>query len=342
MNRLLVALIAVSGPLAGCVGGDRASDNGQCPAGEVCSPDTPDGLQFIGSSLVGSFVVGGPLATAIGGTQEVELDLEPALGIYTPFDQTYTVDDQGGTGVRFDHQNGNIVTVRGAGSFSNYLRILDPSTNELFDRKQLTGAQIDSIAIVPETLDEIPQGMPIAFASGDAFVGIALSGQVQGSLGQGEERLVDTSLVATLDGSTRRAWDTLELPNAAAGTYTLSVTAGNQQQATQLPVAVVDGADSIVELDPTPTIAPGDDVCFAALSDQRFVVGLAWTFEINGVATGGTANCVTSDQPSGTMNITASAGGQTFSVATTVVQSAVHRASHLPQSRPTAGERAAM
>jgi hypothetical protein len=338
MKRLLLALITIPA----CVGGERASDDGQCPAGEVCSPETPDGLQFIGSSLVGSFVVGGPLATAIGGTQEVELDLEPAIGVYTPFGLSYTVDDQGGAGVRFDQQNGNIVTITGAGSFSNYLRILDPSTNELFDRKQLTGAQIDSISLVPDTLDEIPQGMPIAFAAGDVTVGIALSGQVQTDAGPQEQRLVDTSLVATLDGSTRRAWDTMELPAAAAGTYSLAVTAGNMPQPSQLSIAVVDGADSIVALDPTPTIAPGDDVCFAALSDQRFIAGLAWTFEINGVATAGTANCVTGDQASGTMNVTASAGGQTFSVATTVVQSAVHWASHRPQAAPTAGERAAM
>ena len=118
MKRLLLGSLGLLLATPACVGGDR-SDTGQCPAGETCSPETPSGLQFIGSSLLGAFVVGGPLGTAIGGTQEVELDIEAAIGVYVPLNLAYTVDDDGGAGVRFDHQNGNIVTVRGAGSSSN-------------------------------------------------------------------------------------------------------------------------------------------------------------------------------------------------------------------------------
>ncbi len=339
MGPIMKRLLFVLAVIPACVGGERS--DGQCPAGETCSPETPSGLQFIGSSLVGAFVVGGPLATAIGGTQEIELDVEAAIGVYVPLNLAYTVDDDGGTGVRFDHQNGNIVTVRGAGSFSNYLRILDATTNDLFDRKMLAGAQIDTIAAAPATFDEIPMGMPVAYAAGQVDVGVELSGAVQESSGPSVQRLVDTSMVATLDGATQRAWDTLELPNASPGDYALSVTAGDSSAA-QLTVSVVDGADAMVAIDPASTIAPGDDICFAATNTGRFVAGLAWSFTINGVPTTGTANCVSGDQPSGSVTVTASAGGQTATVEMTVVQSAVRRASHRPKLPPTAGERAAM
>jgi len=46
----------------------------------------------------------------------------------------------GGNGVAVDHATGSVVTMRGAGSRTNYLRIIDPGTGELFDRKELTGA----------------------------------------------------------------------------------------------------------------------------------------------------------------------------------------------------------
>ena len=294
MNRLLVALIAISGPLAGCVGGDRASDDGQCPAGEVCSPETPDGLQFIGSSLVGSFVVGGPLATAIGGTQEVELDLEPALGVYTPFDLTFTVDDQGGAGVRFDHQNGNIVTVRGAGSFSNYLRILDPSTNELFDRKELTGAQSTRSRSSPTTLERSRRACrsrlrPATSSSASRCLARSRVRSGRRNHGSSTRRWSPRSMARPGTRGTRWSCRT-----RAAGTFTLSVTAGNLQ-AMQLPLDVVDGADLIVELDPTPDDRARLTTCaLPRLTRAAYVAGLAWTFEVDGVATAGTANCVTS------------------------------------------------
>lgn len=328
MKRLLVALILAPA----CVGGQRAG-TGECPTGEVCSPETPGGLQFIGSSLIGSFVVGGPLATAVGGTQEVQIDTEPALGVYVPFGLAFTVDDDGGTGVRFDHQSGNVVTVRGVAATSNYLRILDPSNAELFDRKVLDAAQIASISLLPVTADTVPEGMPVVWASGEVDVGIALMSD--------HDRLVDTSLVASLDGAVSRAWDMLVLPDANAGSYALSVTAGNLA-ATALTVDVVDAPDALAPVDPQPTIAAGDDVCFAATNAGRFVAGLAWTFTIDGIAAAGVGNCVNTDQATGNITVSAAAGGKTATIEMTIVQGAAVHASHQTQLLPTAGERAAM
>jgi len=331
MKGLLLALLA----FPACVGGQRAA-TGECPSGEVCSPETPDGLQFIGSSLIGAFVVGGPLATAVGGTQEIQIDTEPALGIYTPFELAFSVNDSGGAGVRFDHQNGNVVTVRGVAAKSNYLRILDPSNAELFDRKILDADQIASISLLPVTADTVPAGMPVVWASGEADIGIALMGS--------HDRLVDTSLVATLDGSVSRAWDTLVMPSASAGSYALSVTAGNLAP-TALTVDVVDAPDALAPVDPHATVAAGDDVCFAATNAGRFVAGLAWTFTIDGVATAGVGNCVNTDQQAGNITVSAAAGGKTATIEMTIVQGAHYLSgltSHQSQLRPTAGERAAM
>jgi hypothetical protein len=315
------------------MGGERA-DTGQCPAGETCSPETPDGLNFIGTDLGGAIELGGPSPTAIGGTQEIALDDEDV-----PLTFPYTVDDQGGAGVRFDHQNGNVVTVTGAGSFSNYLRILDASTSELFDRKLVTGAQLDHVALIPIGLETVPTGMAVVYAAGPVDIVVALFGQVQESAGPTDERIVDTSMIASLAGATQPAWDTFAFANASAGDYAMTLTAGNVA-AQSLTVTIVDGADAIAQIDPSSTIAPGDDICFAATNAGRYVAGLQWSFTIDDAAAAGVGNCVSPDVEHGTVDVTATAGGQTATVSMTVVQSAKRHARPIPRS--TAGERAAM
>src|SRR6185503_11417212 len=116
--------------------------------------------------------------------------------------------------------------------------------------KILDADQIASISLLPVTADTVPAGMPVVWASGEADIGIALMGS--------HDRLVDTSLVATLDGSVSRAWDTLVMPSASAGSYALSVTAGNLAP-TALTVDVVDAPDALAPVDPHATVAAGDD-----------------------------------------------------------------------------------
>ncbi|HEY1552597.1 MAG TPA: hypothetical protein VGG28_32435 [Kofleriaceae bacterium] len=330
MKRILLASITLS---AACMGGERA-DTGQCPAGETCSPETPEGLNFIGTDLGGAIELGGPSATAIGGTQEIALEDEDV-----PLTFPYTVDDEGGQGVRFDHQNGNVVTVRGAGSFSNYLRILDASTSELFDRKLVSGAQLDRVVLIPSGLETVPTGMAVVYAAGPVDVVVALFGQVQESAGPTDERIVDTSMIATLAGATQPAWDTLAFANASVGDYAMSITAGNAVEQS-LTVSIVDGADAIAQIDPSSTLASGDTICFAATNAGRYVAGLQWSFTIDAQAAAGIGNCISPDVDHGTVNVTASAGGQTATVSMTVVQTARRHVRATPRS--TAGERAAM
>jgi hypothetical protein len=327
------------------MGGERA-DTGQCPAGETCSPATPFGLQFVGTQLADSSNLVGPAATAIGGTQEVDLEYNPGTGFVEQLDLPYLVDDDGGIGIRFDHQNGSIVTVRGVGSRTNYLRITDTS-GELYDRKELAGAKLDTIALVPADGETVPDGSAIVFAAGHVDVGIGLWGAVQESTGPDEERIVDTSLVASLASATQPSWDQLELANANAGTYSLAVTAGDVAT-TNLDVTVVDGPDAMITDDPPATILPAGDqlVCFEATNAGRYVVGLAWSYTVDGQAAPGAKNCieVTTAKTSGSVTVVASAGGQTASVVLIVSNESDDARARKPQPRlrPTAGERAAM
>jgi hypothetical protein len=126
------------------------------------------------------------------------------------------------------------------------------------------------------------------------------------------------------------------------------VTAGDKPAA-NLDVVVVDHADALAPIQPAPTtIAPNNtaQVCFAATSSGRFIVGLSWTFQVDGVAKAGSLNCVdvSTTKTSGTVSVMASAGGQQASVSLAVgamarqplpQQGMIHRT-------PTAGDRAAM
>ena len=124
-----------------------APTTGQCPAGETCSPLTPNGLHFIGNQLADDLNLVGPAPTAIGGTQEVALQYDRGDGILIALDLPFTADDDGGHGVKVNATSGSVVTISGEGSRTNYLRILDADDGTLFDRKLLTGALDDDRAL---------------------------------------------------------------------------------------------------------------------------------------------------------------------------------------------------
>jgi hypothetical protein len=343
MKRLLVPLIG----LAACTGGERAN-NGQCPAGETCSPLTPNGLHFIGNQLSDDLNLVGPSPTAIGGSQEVALQYDRGDGVLIALDLPFTADDDGGAGVHITATSGSTVTVTGMGSRSNYLRILDANDGTLFDRKMLTGAALDTIELAPMNFERVPADAPLAWAAGNIDLAVTLWGQVQESSGPTKERLVDSSMTLDLAGAQHTAWDSLHLASAAPGTQTLSVTAGDKPAA-NLDIVVVASADQIVPLDSPDHLQPniGSDVCFSAESGTRVVVGLPWTFTVDGVAAqaGVVPNCVnvTTTKTSGTVSIVGSAGGQMATLQLTVGAMARERALRPARMLPTTpGERAAM
>lgn len=348
MKRL--ALLALS--LAACYGGERAN-SGECPAGETCSPATPSGLDFVGNKLANEILLSGPRATAVGGTQVVALQYNRGDGVYVALDVPYTADDDGARGIKVDGTSGSQVTVRGVDSRSNYLRILDED-GLLMDRKELTGASLTSMELVPTDYESIPAGTPIAFAPGSRKIGVALYGDVQKSSGPVSERIIDTSMQVQLAGAQRMGWDTFEV-NASVGTHAVAVTAGDKPTAS-LDFVVVDDADSVIALNPPASMMPNGSatVCFQATAGNRYIAGLSWAFQIDGGATKTqgdgtlTRNCigVTTTKTSGMVAVQATAGGQSSTVniaigtARAVTPDVQMRS--LPTAVSTAGDRAAL
>jgi hypothetical protein len=348
MKRLLLSL---SLPLVACYAGERRN-TGECPAGETCSPLTPSGLDFVGNHLTGELLLSGPRATAIGGTQQVALEYDRGDGVDVALDLPYTADDNGGQGIKALSTSGSQVTIQGAGSYSNYLRILDED-GLLMDRKQLTGAALSTVELVSIDFETYPANSELAFATGTRRVGIALYGEVQSSSGPRTERIVDTSMKLDFAGATRSAWDELQI-DAVTGNYAITVTAGDKP-AVPLDFIVVDHADSVAAAPGTPsTIATNNSisVCFQATSGTRYIVGLTWTYTVDGqVTTKGEGdlqrNCisVSTQKTTGTVSISAAAGGQTTAMALSVaaareeLREPVRTLSHVIS---TAGDRAAM
>ncbi|MDB4961322.1 MAG: hypothetical protein JWP01_1321 [Myxococcales bacterium] len=364
MNRFasLSLVSLMSAPLlVACTGGERAT-SGECPAGELCSPDTPRGLHFVGNAMADQ-VFGsafGPAATAVGGTQEIALEWDRGDGVLVAFTLPYAADDDGAIGIAVDSSQGSVVTVRGAGSRKNYLRIVEPTADELYDRYELAGAAITSMRVIGTELETLPPGNPtIVFATGDQELAIALFGEVQNGSSPRSERLIDSSMELAMAASQRVAWDTLRMPNATVGNYALQVTAGDKPTAT-LDVEVVSGADTMILIGSSqPTVAAdgSTSVCFAAMNGQRYVYGLTWTFVVDGrTETHGKSalnrNCVVVSADgltSGSIPVMASAGGRTASTTVAVGQMArsiepVAPATpgRLLRSETTAGDRAAM
>jgi hypothetical protein len=351
MNRLLLASLSL--PLVACYAGERAA-TGECPAGETCSDATPRGLQFVGNHLVNDLLLSGPRATAVGGTQVVALQYDRGDGVDVALDLPYTADDDGGLGIKVESTSGSQVTVRGAGSRKNYLRILD-SDGLLMDRKELAGASLSRMELVSNDYETVSEGTLVAFAVGERELGVALYGDVQHSSGPVAERLVDTSMQLSLAGSTKIAWDTLRL-DAPVGTYALDVTAGDKP-ANTLDVVVVDHAETLAVLPSAPTtIMPNGSMslCFEAKASGRHVIGLDWSFDVDGVAVvqGANAvnrNCVgvTTTKTTGTIAVSGTAGGQTASVSLTVAAAREQlditpSIKPMPVAIPTAGDRASL
>lgn len=344
MNRIL--FIALSLPLVACYDGSgERFETGQCPAGETCSDTTPSGLQFIGNGLYDVLVESGPHPTAVGGTQVITLQGD---GLTTD----YIADDDGGLGVQVASRNGFDLTMWGVASRSNYLRILD-GDGLLMDRKELTGAILDRVDVIPSIWESVPASRPLAFLAGDLTLGVALYGDVQHDTGPVSDRIVDAKMDIALAGAQRVAWDAVEA-NLTTGTYPLVVTAGDNASF-PLDVVVVDHADSVSVQPGQPTTVNNDDysfVCFEALSGGRYVAQASWSYTIDGnpAIPSIEPNCVgvITDKTSGTVTVQASAAGATTTISLSVAQLLRSDKTPAPALRPhatsipVAGDRAAM
>ncbi|HEY4056916.1 MAG TPA: hypothetical protein VGM39_09910 [Kofleriaceae bacterium] len=346
---LTLSLLAV-----GCAEpGDRAGANGACPAGETCSDDTPAGLYFLGTSIVGE-LDGGPKTTAIGGTQEITVETETTvIGDYDPLTLPFIADDDGGLGAKVVNHAGAIVSVQGVATRSNYLRILSASTGELYDRTMIDAAEIKDVVLTGELFESIPAYADSVWFIGEQVVGIALMGDVQGSHGPESARLVDTSMTVTAAGSNRSEWDTLHFANAQAGTISVHIAAGDAAPR-DLSLEFVDHADAIQLVDSdgvddtVATVEAGHTgvVCFAATNAGRYIRGATWTFTRDGVTSASDFghSCISIDATNkvvgDTVALTAATGGKTSTLDVHVVADPNARTRSHHAFRAIEGERA--
>jgi hypothetical protein len=156
---VLALTLGVSACLLAEVDGDRAT-TGDCPAGERCSPDAPEGLTFVGAYLfdsqstlrLGPVIVGGrfdlgfrvpegpPASGAIAQASEPSLvRAASGTGTFGPIHETtgepiYVVD--------------GFTSLEGVAPGRTFIRIVDPATGELYDRLELEVLAIDDIRLI--------------------------------------------------------------------------------------------------------------------------------------------------------------------------------------------------
>jgi len=272
---------------AACTGqGDRAV--GGCPPFEVCSPDTPNGLGFLGAPL-GDQPLGrmGPLPVATGGTQTIRV-VTGASSTSPPFDQDFeAVSSDAALGIdSFDPPD---VTVHGLHAGEAHLRILDPDNDLLYDRFTVQVRNVARALVRPRdaciaTTDRdftLQRDMPwvtLAGATIDVLV------QLEGPSG---ERLADeTMLIGAADGVfalERESWDVVRVRADAAGVVTVRTGDGVDRNGSVTVVSTVEDILSVPAVgaaqSTTQAQRPGAIIfCFRATNGGKLVAGAQWHF----------------------------------------------------------------
>jgi len=196
-------------------GGDRT--DGECPAGEICSPDTPNGLYFGGANLGDDVFapVVAPQRTAVGGRQTIHVfrDADAA--------QEFVGFTALSSGAAFTvvASSGNTVGIEGAATGDAYLRLVDPANDELYDRISLGVAEPDDFLIVPNRLGTA--GDKELFEAKKPLVVYHATYSLQAFAfaiyDVGETRLVDESVAFTLPPSPEKDTRTWARTPPAAG-----------------------------------------------------------------------------------------------------------------------------
>ena len=321
-RRLRFASLLASLPLAACTGGER-NQTGECPADEVCSPLTPNGLHFVGQSLVGVPLLAQPKVTAVDGTQLIRLYFGGPNGQATdnPLDLPFDAMADNGDALAIDSTGATTVGVSGVASGRDLLRITEAGTDLLFDRYELEAAALDTIELIPGTFEQRDPAHSIGFYLGEVTIGFAL-------YSASDVRLVDDSMTLDAPGMTmsRDEWDTFTFADLGVGTHSPTLTAAGRSG--PFDIVVVDAVTQVLPLSDTfmDTIRVGDqgDVCFHASGGGRDAIfGLPWDFTYAGPITpviSLDANCyrVQVNQP-GEFSVTATTLGQMATLTLTAV-----------------------
>ena len=305
-----IAFAAFAGA-AGCSGGDRANTGGTCPDDEVCSSKTPEGLYFRSYGYANRLLDDGPEITAIGGTQTVDLYSKALISL--PLSFNFGVD--AGTSVAATVKGPHLITLTGVKLGSNYVRITDPDDGTLFDRISVGAAAIDRITVSGA---QEPTTDPVIAFTAQSKLAIEL-------FDKDDRHLIDEAAMITGPAITRsNQWDTATfVESVPPGNQAITVAAGGKPAAT-LEVRVVARAEQVAAIAPPNQLYANESaiVCFRASTGNARVVGLPWTFTINGVVATDTLtrNCTSVGlaQP-GTATVVATAGGVSTTLTIPVV-----------------------
>lgn len=270
---LLSALVPGVTLTFGCgIEGERAA-TGECPADEVCSDATPDGLIFEGTRVTGTLLGGTDFApVAVGGTMRVSIH---AVG-----DRSLPAFDAATSSIALAVEGivGNTVEVRGVASGSGLLRVLERAGGGLLDRTTLTASPIDRAVTAPTgdlAIALATERRATVFAPGEHEVAVHLL-DASGRIVIDEGMTIDAGVPSTIV-----TWDAITVTVPETG-LDLAVDAGAGSSFT----ARVDVAGPIddVELatwlmaegdDGRPEVGRGGSVCALALSAEAWVVSAA-------------------------------------------------------------------
>ena len=284
-RRLTAAMsMALAGlALLACKQGERAGARGQCPAGETCSALTPGGLGFAGANTVNEAGKDKLLPTAIGGTQTVTAYYaNPPLVLYVAGFDAKLVDSRIAT---LESPGPTSLVLRGVSEGKALLRLLEPGTNKLLDRTEITTAAVARVSLIPRELWYEGVGLPAEqwaiLANNPAEIGVML-------FDADNNQVIDESLDLQTHGAevARRAWDRFEIRAAATDSLSIVVRAGGHPLGAS--AQVVSSIDDIVKDRPTSEGATPLKLkvggtrtafCFLAKSASTTVVGAQWTFE---------------------------------------------------------------
>ena len=205
------------------------------------------------------------------------------------------------------------------------MTVFDCDGTQLGDSHDVRVAPVDHVSLVWTTYFESPMyqvsDREMAFLTGadvDASQGPLDLSVALWERGTAPKRLVDSSLSISTPIGSPVAWDELRIEDADPGTFEIEVTIGEER--TSVPLVLTDHADLVAAINPPTVIHPMQEaiVCFAATYESREIPNAIWKWVVDGVqdpfrhAYGCRSLYTTST--SGTVVVTASAGGQSASV----------------------------
>ena len=250
-------------PAYSCEGGD-VNQHG-CPDGEACSPDTPNGLVFLGTHPDPLILdLGDVKITAVGGTQHVTLEMgDDGTALALPYRAST------GSAFAIADQVDNVVTVRGLEETVDMLWIKDPA-GLLYDRLHIVARPVASIEHERTTEDSFEPGAPAQlYAPGSvAYIGLH---------DWDDDLIVDDSMQIAGVGMTQVAWDMVRVGDVAPGTYSIDVTAAGQRKRFALEVAAA--PDRVAPVFAPDRAAAGSTslACFGGFLGAR-PMHVPWTF----------------------------------------------------------------